>query len=277
MTTEPGATNHPASPPAIASSRIERVPFCVGITEDDPDFRVFATLEEYMNLAIIFWQPEMRILSFAKYPQIEVVVPAKAAAEVDLNEVLAVLDSLPDPGLVRKLTLVDGTHAYQNWVRQERNNPELVIESETIPGGEICVYLRGLRGTLGAAVLYEWNHLLKLSSPEESAAFDLVGSWEQLSSIAIPSVSTNPSADAWAWLGELMLGDNNRITQAVVVALTAPVHASVWAHALKRAWYANPGRGPIPALGILAFIEAKSLPAAIAKCQAATRRTGNER
>ncbi len=62
MTTEPGATSHPPPPPAIATSRIERVPFIVGITEDHPDFRVFATWEEYGNFAQLFWRPKMQIL-----------------------------------------------------------------------------------------------------------------------------------------------------------------------------------------------------------------------
>lgn len=250
----------------VSESRIERVPYITGM-----DGGPFNSRSDYLLSRVGRYKPEMQIMRLTHSPTTELAVPLVSDVPIDTAAALEAVKALPDARLVRRLSLLDRPHPEQQWLRQQTGNPELKVEAEAFPNGDINVYRPGLEGDLPMTVGHEWNHLFKLAEPAASQAFDQVGDIEPVSTDVHSAFPELESHEAWSYIGEHLLRMPTNPGEAVLTASTNPIRASIWGRALASRMASMPEE-QLPASAdayrnLTTFIEQSVRPQAISALQ----------
>lgn len=87
------------------------------------------------------------------------------------EEFIPILDEMPNPGLIKQLTLVKERNHEDAWIRQTYDR-EFVSVATASTLGEVKFY-NPMRTNVREYMLHEWSHLVKFGQKENSRLFDL--------------------------------------------------------------------------------------------------------
>jgi hypothetical protein len=156
---------------------------------------------------------------------------------ISAQQALALLRTLPDIRLVRRLTILDTIFRYDPWFQQFNSSWRLL--GEVSDGAEIILYRPAVTEDVAATVTHEWAHLLEFSSPKWRRLLNVVGDLEPFVGRA-GALYPEPPKEEWAVLGEFLLS-----TAPLLSPLTSfanPIRATVIANALRERLASLPTR-----------------------------------
>lgn len=168
------------------------------------------------------------------------------------EEFIPILDELPNPGLIKQLTLVKERNHEDAWLRQTYDR-EFVSVATASTLGEVKFY-NPTRSNVREYMLHEWSHLVKFGQKDTSRLFDLAmlvdkeemnithpprgedgkhppGELEKGMYFASRYSRRNEDENFAVHMGEYFL--NPDADEFMVLARSAPVRATVFGRALN--------------------------------------------
>jgi len=216
----------------MCDERIESIPLTVGAEPgSEGSDKTFASYEEYRYEAIYVGHQKYRIIEVPGHPGTELAIPLEPSERIDVDETLAALRALPEPGLVRRLLLIDDAHPDQQWYRQLRNASGLTIDGELGAAGEIRLYRPALGADLRSALLAQWCRLLRFAVPAAASAYDSIGEIEPFELQNVFAPEALQSDLSWSMLGAY-LAEAPRDAGVLVDAVALPIRSSIFGAAL---------------------------------------------
>lgn len=179
------------------------------------------------------------------------------------EEFIPVLDDMPNPGLIRQLTLVKERNHEDAWLRQTYDRDFVSVASASTLG-EVKFY-NPKRNNVGEIMLHEWSHLAKFGDKETSRLFDLAmivdkeemnmthpprgedgkvppGEMEMGMYFASRYSRRNEDENFAVHMGEYFLNPDG--DEFMVLARSAPVRAAVFGRSLNRELHASAKESP---------------------------------
>lgn len=209
-------------PSGVSSVREEERSYFVGRREGD-GAHPFETWDEYKQSNLFLFTTRMRVYSVAGHEPVDIAVPIHSEVHLPLADALKCLLAVPDTTLVRRLTLLDQRHPYEDWQRQVKSAPEAVVSSDILADArEIVLYQPALSMNPCEPIFYQWNNLLRAATPEAARAFDLVGNLER----------PWPEVRPWGQFGMHLVALAGGRGPAPHFAVANPIRATIWGTAL---------------------------------------------
>jgi len=146
------------------------------------------------------------------------------------EELLPLLDELPDSSYFSALFLLDEANPEDIWVRQDYNSG-FVSAMATLADGRSMLFRSERNEFLRPNLLHEWSHRLQHHCQEESTAFSdaLELEWRQY----VPNTYALRSyGEHWAVIGEELT--NSSAQRFLTLAQKAPLRTIVWLTALGK-------------------------------------------
>jgi hypothetical protein len=138
---------------------------------------------------------------------------------------------VPDPWLVLRLHLSDESSFMDPWTRRRLGREDGFHLGNAREIGLVVLYLpdRGFGRQLVNTMMHEWLHVLAFKTQWTIWRFQRANKIEMPPPLPFERVtSSGPNAqvyEAWARLGEKLLGDDER--KACAAAMAAPVHSMI--------------------------------------------------
>jgi hypothetical protein len=162
----------------------------------------------------------------------EIEIPAEPPdyERLDAADALALLRELPDPRLVRRLHLSDEPCYLDPWMRKITGQ-DIRLLGHATNFSLIALYRpdRRLRREVGLTLLHEWLHIVAFKHEIDLWQFRRADKIERLAPVPFDGANTGRARrlphEAWADLGEKLLGYDERIARET--ALASPVHATI--------------------------------------------------
>jgi len=151
------------------------------------------------------------------------------------EELLPLLDELPDCSYFGTLFLLAETNPEDIWVQQDYNS-SFVSAMATLPDGRTMLFRSEHNEFLRLNLFHEWSHRLQHHCQEESAAFSdaLELEWRQY----VPNTYALRSyGEHWAVIGEELT--HRSAHRFLTLAEKAPLRTVVWLVALAKALAAS--------------------------------------
>jgi poly(A) polymerase len=143
---------------------------------------------------------------------------------------LQLVRELPDPRMIKELTVLNQRHWEEPWRRQQ-GDADMRILAEVTPEGSVTLYSPSAAESSRDTLFHEWSHLLKFRFPHEGRLFDSVGELEPVKTSSPSDLSRGD--EPWAVLvGEDLL--NRSLLVGVAAAQENPIRAAVAGQVLAR-------------------------------------------
>ncbi|MBX9689411.1 MAG: hypothetical protein K2X27_22065 [Candidatus Obscuribacterales bacterium] len=180
---------------------------------------------EQASISLLCWEStlsKLKILSSPWAPDYE---------KIELNRLVELVYSVPDPSLFQRIVILDYPHPDQAWL--DRESPGLVLEKELRDACEVILYRpKQDMPTAEGLVFSCFARLLKEASPQESALFDKICEAKTLTFFSRTGGGEWTSAQIWVDLLNLMLRQSK--IESEMTAHFDAVAAVVVASALRR-------------------------------------------
>jgi len=198
-----------------------------GEGEEDESFE---TYDDYCYSEHVIGQPRVWVSELPELPSVQIAVHDRADSQLS-ERLAAAVRALPDPRLVKRVTVLAKAHRDERWLRRLLSRPELTVDAETTPLGEIILYGSAHGADLEHHLLHEWHYLLKKVSPRESAAFDAIGDLEPFELIENRPLEAYRGDETWSPFGEYLTAPDREPGEPLIAAAAKPLHASLWGKA----------------------------------------------
>ncbi|MBX9689410.1 MAG: hypothetical protein K2X27_22060 [Candidatus Obscuribacterales bacterium] len=241
----------------------------VEIWRDNGSDTTFSNLEEYFRDRAELVPETMK--AWLMEPQNLMITVSPWPAEysrLTLKELGQVALTIPAPGLIKSITVIDTPHHMEAWNRFDSKSPNLKIHG-SIKNQELRLYQPDSVSDTSKTANHEFSHSLKEKSPQESALFDAI---ERIERIKLPDSDKrdlSSSDEKWAHLGEILLTEPPEL--AKMTAYINPAHSVVFANALRKAIQNDPSSKLSTShkyhLELIEFINLELLEKALRKAQ----------
>jgi hypothetical protein len=155
------------------------------------------------------------------------------------EDILAILDELPNRSYVGEISLVDWLNPRDLWIRALRKSETFTSAASTTPDGQVLLYRFDISEFLRTTIFHEWNHVLEARFYSEVASpWDAATNMEWFVWVNRDYAKVSPE-EHWAVFGEAILQKDGSLFADVVNKL-GPMRTMVWATALGKALDAVP-------------------------------------
>jgi hypothetical protein len=217
----------PAAPLPIAK---ERMMVVVGAPEKGP----FLDVNDLMYRGQRYTQPMMEIFTPPNHPgsRIAIAEVKPDYARITPAQAVELVQSVPDPRLIKKLVVADGVHPEEAFAKQMlgADGVNYRIHGKAGKEGDITLYRPEAGAESKYTTLHEWSHLHKMADPKASRAFEMARSMEELQT---PNRGLAQGVDEpWAMLTESLLGADSMV--GATTAMANPIQSSIISKSLER-------------------------------------------
>lgn len=167
----------------------------------------------------------------------------RLASRLSPKQALEILRELPDPRLIKDITILNQRFWEEPWIRQNGGDNTRIM-AEVSPDRSVKLFSPSNDETSRSTLFHEWSHILKQIYPKEGRLVDSVGALERFSTNSCSDTSRSPE-ELWAVLvGEELL--NRSFFSAVTAAHENPIRSTIAATALAKVLKSVPSslRGP---------------------------------
>lgn len=148
------------------------------------------------------------------------------------KELAALIQELPDPALIKTLTVSDYPHYDSGWISHIFRKPNLKIKGDTDGAGNVNLYRPENLADTRKTLVHEFTHNMKNVLPAESKEFDSINKVEPVQLMGESQHFIDSTDEAWARLGESLLTDSPE--QILLTASMNPNHSRVFSRGLRK-------------------------------------------
>lgn len=191
----------------------------------------FSSFADFRSRGQRYFQTVFNRFNFSKNNGPEIMYPSEKPSynRAPVETIAEATQSVPDTVLIKRVTVYDGTHPMEPWMRQKTGLPNSRLVGEATSQGELKLYRPEKGPELKETVKHEDAHMHRMSDRKASAAFDAAQGMEKL---VVSSKSVNHgSAEPWSILAEGLMSDKPIVVMATAEA--NPIRSAIWGKSLK--------------------------------------------
>jgi hypothetical protein len=150
------------------------------------------------------------------------------------EDILSILDELPNRSYVGEISLVDWFNPRDVWIRALRKSETFTSAASTTPAGQVLLYRFDISEFLRLTIFHEWNHVLQARFMDEvDRPWRAAVNMEWFVWVNRDYALVNPG-EHWAVFGEAILQKDGSLFAEVVNKL-GPMRTMIWTTALGKA------------------------------------------